>query len=150
VKAGLDSPFGMSDDPIDEFDLRAPGPLCCPKCRAAMDPVTVAGIEVDRCTGCGGLWFDMLEHEDLKDAAGIESLDIGDSAVGERYDQVGLVRCPVDGQPMIRMVDKAQPTLWLESCPHCYGTFFDAGEFREFTDESFRDMVQRHRRHRPL
>lgn len=115
-----------------------------------MEPVTVAGIEVDRCTGCGGLWFDMLEHEDLKDADGIEALDTGDSAVGERYDHVGQVRCPIDGQPMIRMVDKAQPTLWLESCPLCYGTFFDAGEFREFTDETIRDMVQRRRRPRPL
>lgn len=140
----------MSDDPIDEFDLREPGPLHCPKCRSRMAPVTVAGIEVDRCTSCGGLWFDMLEHEDLKDAPGAESLDTGNASAGDRYDHVGLVRCPVDGQTMVRMVDKAQPTLWLESCPVCYGTFFDAGEFREFAEETFRDMVVRHRRHRPL
>ena len=140
----------MVETPIDDFDFRQPGPLHCPKCRAAMEPVTVAGIEVDRCTGCRGLWFDLLEQEDLKDASGIASLDSGDPVTGDRYDQVGLIRCPVDGQPMVRMVDKAHPALWLESCPVCYGTFFDAGEFREFSEDSFRDMVLRRPRHRPL
>jgi Zn-finger nucleic acid-binding protein len=140
----------MSEDPIDDISLRGPGPLRCPKCRTAMSPVTLAGTEVDRCNGCGGIWFDLLEHEDLKGTPGAETLDSGDPATGQRYDQVGLVRCPVDGVPMVRMVDKAQPTLWLESCPVCYGTFFDAGEFREFTEDSLRDMVHRRRRHRPL
>jgi Zn-finger nucleic acid-binding protein len=140
----------MADDPIDDLSPRGPGPLQCPKCRAAMGAVALAGIEVDRCTGCGGLWFDLLEHEDLKGAPGAGTLDSGDPSTGQRYDQVGLVRCPVDGAPMVRMVDKAQPTLWLESCPVCYGTFFDAGEFREFSEENLRDMVLRRRRHRPL
>jgi Zn-finger nucleic acid-binding protein len=140
----------MSDTPIDEVNLRPPGPLTCPKCRSVMAAVTVGGIEVDRCTGCGGLWFDMLEHEDLREMPGAETLDSGDAGTGDRYDQVGLVRCPVDGQPMVRMVDKARPTLWFESCPLCYGTFFDAGEYREYTEESLGDMLLRRRRHRPL
>lgn len=115
-----------------------------------MEAVTLVDVEVDRCTGCRGLWFDMLEHEDLKQAGQAEVVDTGDPRTGERYDQVGLIRCPVDGEPMIRMVDKAQPELWLESCPVCYGTFFDAGEFREFADVHLRDLVVRHRRPRPL
>lgn len=140
----------MSDGPIDEFTLREPGPLRCPKCQSTMAPVTVVDIEVDRCTSCGGLWFDLLEAEDLKDSGKAEQLDTGNPATGDRYDQVGLIHCPVDGEPMIRMVDKAQPELWLESCPVCYGTFFDAGEFREFADQRIRDMLVRHRRPRPL
>lgn len=135
-------------DGYDEVSLREPGPLRCPKCQSTMAPVTLVDIEVDRCTGCGGLWFDLLEQEDLRAQAA--SLDTGDPATGDRYDQVGLIHCPVDGEPMIRMVDKAQPELWLESCPVCYGTFFDAGEFREFADHRLRDLVIRHRRPRPL
>jgi uncharacterized protein len=140
----------MAEDSIDETGLRSPGPLSCPKCRAQMATVTVAGTEVDRCTGCGGLWFDLLEHEDLRHAPGSETLDSGDPSTGRRYNQVGLIRCPVDGEPMVRMVEKGQPALWLESCPLCYGTFFDAGEFREFSEESLLDMVLRRRRQRPL
>lgn len=137
----------MSDEPIDDFNLREPGPLHCPKCKSVMEPHTVAGIEVDRCTGCRGLWFDMLEQEDLKHQPEAIALDSGNPATAERYDHVGLIRCPIDSQPMVRMVDKAQPSLWLESCPVCHGTFFDAGEFREFTEEHLRDMF--HRRPRP-
>jgi Zn-finger nucleic acid-binding protein len=140
----------MAEEPIDDLDLRGPGPLRCPKCRSEMAGVMVAGIEVDRCTGCAGLWFDLLEHEDLKRQAGAGALDSGDPLTGQRYDQVGLIRCPVDGAPMVRMVDKGQPRLWLESCPMCYGMFFDAGEFHEFAEENVRDMILRQRRKRPL
>jgi Zn-finger nucleic acid-binding protein len=115
-----------------------------------MAPVAVAGIEVDRCTGCGGLWFDLLEHEDLRHQPAARDLDSGNPALGGRYDQVGLIRCPVDAEPMVRMVDKGQPHIWVESCPVCYGMFFDAGEFREFTEETLGDMIRRQRRKRPL
>ena len=139
------------DIPLDEVPaLRPPGPLRCPKCRAPMATVRLAETEIDRCTGCGGLWFDLLEQEDVRTAPGASALDSGDRSLGARYNQVGLVRCPVDDQTMVRMVDRAQPSLWFESCPLCYGVFFDAGEFTEFREEQVRDLFVRQRRHRPL
>jgi Zn-finger nucleic acid-binding protein len=139
------------DTPLDDLaSLRPAGPLRCPKCRATMAAVPFAGVEVDRCTGCGGLWFDMLEHEQLKDQEGSEAIDSGDRELGARYDKVGLVRCPIDDQQMVRMVDRAQPTLWFESCPLCYGVFFDAGEFAEYREDRLRNLFVRHRRRRPL
>jgi uncharacterized protein len=140
--------------PMDEAEelpwARQPGPIQCPKCRAPMSTVPFAGIEVDRCSSCGGLWFDLLEHEDLRVTPGAEALDTGDPAVGARFDKVGLVRCPIDLQPMVRMVDQSQPSLWFESCPTCHGAFFDAGEFTEFRAEHVGHMLLRRRRHRPL
>ena len=115
-----------------------------------MTPVRFAGTEVDRCSSCGGLWFDMLEHEDLRPLAGADSIDSGDPSLGARFDNVGLVRCPVDAQPMVRMVDRAQPSLWFESCPLCFGVFFDAGEFTNFREENVRNLFVRRRRQRPL
>jgi Zn-finger nucleic acid-binding protein len=140
----------MDDTPEEVPSLRPPGPLACPKCRSTMAAVEFAGIEVDRCTGCGGIWFDLLEHEALRAAAGADAIDTGDPAVGARFDAVGLVRCPVDAEPMVRMVDRAQPALWFESCPLCYGVFFDAGEFSEFMEDHLRDLFVRRRRHRRL
>jgi Zn-finger nucleic acid-binding protein len=110
----------------------------------------MADTEIDRCTGCGGLWFDMLEQEDLRAVPGADVLDSGDRSLGTRFDQVGLVRCPVDNQTMVRMVDRARPSLWFESCPHCHGVFFDAGEFTEFREDNVRDLFMRRRRRRPL
>ena len=59
----------------------------CPKCSAAMESVSYQGIEVDRCTKCAGLWFDMLEAEDLKKLSGSESIDIGSAKTGKAQDR---------------------------------------------------------------
>ena len=55
----------------------------CPKCKSDMEKVKHGGIEVDRCTNCKGIWFDLLEEEDLKKIEGSESIDIGDEQVGK-------------------------------------------------------------------
>jgi Zn-finger nucleic acid-binding protein len=107
-----------------------------------MNPVSYQGIEVDRCSMCGGLWFDMLEAEDLKKLSGSESLDVGDVKTGKERNQVGTIKCPRDSAAMLRMVVNGQPHIWYESCPICYGTYFDAGEFRDFSAETFIDAVK--------
>ena len=43
----------------------------CPKCHAAMERIPYQTSHVDRCTQCRGLWFAMVEHERLKDAAAV-------------------------------------------------------------------------------
>jgi uncharacterized protein len=49
----------------------------CPKCQAQMEVVQFEEVEVDRCVRCGGLWFDVLEHEELRDRSGAETIDTG-------------------------------------------------------------------------
>ena len=102
----------------------------CPKCSSAMEKVQYESIEVDRCTECRGLWFDSLEHEHLKAIEGSEEIDIGDPQVGKQTNIADRIECPVCDSPMIHMEDKRQRHILLDSCPVCYGVFFDAGEFR--------------------
>ena len=33
----------------------------CPKCAAPLLSITFHGVELDKCSGCGGLWFDTGE-----------------------------------------------------------------------------------------
>jgi len=102
----------------------------CPKCRAAMEVVAFEGIEVDRCTMCKGIWFDVLEKEHLGELRGSEAID-----VGERPADAGTphrILCPVCKSTMISMSVVGHPDLKYESCTVCFGAFFDAGEFREF------------------
>lgn len=108
----------------------------CPKCQAQFEKVTFADIEVDRCVSCHGLWFDMLEKDDLVKIKGSEAIDIGDAEVGEKYSNVRDIKCPQCAQNMIPMVDKDQYHIKYESCPACYGTFFDAGEFRDLKEHN--------------
>jgi Zn-finger nucleic acid-binding protein len=118
----------------------------CPKCNAEFETISHADIEVDRCQGCLGLWFDMLEKDDLAKIEGSEVIDIGSEQVGKQYRDMQNVDCPSCGVRMIPMVDKDQFHIKYESCPICYGTFFDAGEFRDLKEhtvlERFREMLQ--------
>ena len=122
----------------------------CPKCRALMEAITFQSIEVDRCTGCKGLWFDMKEEQRLKELRGSEQLDSGDPEIGRRYNQVGNIACPRCTAKMLRMVDPKQSHIWFESCPVCYGVFFDAGEFTDWKQQTlldfFRDLFAKERR----
>lgn len=121
----------------------------CPKCGDELKVVKYAAIKVDRCVGCNGIWFDMLEHEHLKMIEGSESIDIGDAAVGRKYRDMDRVDCPVCHTRMIPMVDRDQPHIWYEACTVCYGVFFDAGEFSDYKEKSvldfFRDLFARER-----
>ena len=121
----------------------------CPKCGDDFEVVKYAGIKVDRCVGCRGIWFDMLEHEHLKIIKGSESIDIGDAAVGRKYNEMNRVDCPVCHTRMIPMVDREQPHIWYEACTVCYGVFFDAGEFSDYKEKTvldfFRDLFSKER-----
>jgi Zn-finger nucleic acid-binding protein len=118
----------------------------CPKCQSRFEKIEFDGYEIDRCTGCRGLWFDLLEKDDLARIPGSEAIDIGDSQVGEQYRNQRKVDCPQCSVAMLPMVDKDQAHIKYESCPICYGTFFDAGEFRDLKEhtvlERFMEMLQ--------
>ena len=117
----------------------------CPKCSAEFETVTYENIEVDRCKGCHGLWFDMLEKDDLKKIEGSESIDIGDPQPAVEKNRIQKINCPKCNVPMINMIDKDQFHIQYEYCSTCYGTFFDAGEFRDLKEhtiiERFKQMI---------
>ncbi len=114
----------------------------CPKCNSLMNPVVFDSIEVDQCSHCEGLWFDILEHEDLKKVAGAEAIDTGDPKKGAEYNKVDHYPCPRCSGGMVRMVDREHPHVWYELCHSCQGAFFDAGEFRDFKQGSFTGFLK--------
>jgi Zn-finger nucleic acid-binding protein len=108
-----------------------------------MEPVVVDEVTVDRCTGCGGLWFDVGEHEALRKRRGSESIDTGDPDEGRRHDDCGDVDCPRCSARMVKMVVLEQPHIWYETCSVCGGAYFDAGEFTDFKRLTPADIVRR-------
>jgi uncharacterized protein len=114
----------------------------CPKCKAEFESITTAVGEVDRCTNCKGLWFDLLEHEDQKEFAAV--LDIGTLEQGQQHNSHTHINCPrCPNSPMLRMVDATQVHIAFESCPVCFGRFFDAGEYQDLSDHSLGEMLRR-------
>src|SRR5258706_12333698 len=100
----------------------------CPKCRAAMETVAFEGIEVDRCTACKGLWFDVLEKEHLNDLKGPEVIDVGERPA-DAGDAHRRRLCPGWKSLMITMSEMGPPQCTSETSRAFFGTFFDAGEF---------------------
>lgn len=120
----------------------------CPKCHAEMH--LLPGHEeavVHRCEGCNGMWFENMAHVQLRDEA--ERIDLAEPkppAQEEAFDPTApsaeTLLCPACGHyPLIHMVDPHQPHLRFESCKFCYGRFYDAGEFRDFVDDSEYDTA---------
>ena len=122
----------------------------CPKCNSEFTTIEYEGIEVDRCTRCKGIWFDLLEHEALKKIKGSEAIDAGDPALGQEYNKIDRIDCPKCKTRMVRMVDNDQPHIWYEACEE-HGMYFDAGEFTDYKYETildkFRDLVTGKRKH---
>jgi Zn-finger nucleic acid-binding protein len=108
-----------------------------------MEAVSFEGIEVERCIGCKGMWFAARDAEHLKKLKGSEAIDVGSSVQGRAMDRVDRIFCPVCDTPMIQMVDQDHPDLHFESCKVCYGTFFDAGEFRHYKESHIAALIRK-------
>jgi Zn-finger nucleic acid-binding protein len=104
--------------------------------------VTEQGVTVDRCEGCGGIFFDGLEHEQLKAMHAAAKIDIGEPALGRRNDKQKVVLCPHCNTGMLRLTIHGQSHIHVDSCPVCYGTYFDAGEFVDYQNLTFGDRIR--------
>lgn len=114
----------------------------CPKCNEKMKTKRYKDVEYDQCARCEGLWFDALEAEELVEMKGAVDIDTGDPKTGAKLNKTWEVKCPSCKIPMLPVHDLEQPHIQLEACPTCHGTFFDAGEFKDFCEETFMDRVK--------
>lgn len=113
--------------------------ITCPKCRKKLQSVIYQQIEIDRCIGCAGIWFDSLEAEKLKQLQGSETIDEGiPSTKVECERNEKELRCPQCSVKMMQILDIDEYTLWYEKCTKCLGVWLDAGEFRKFK-QNFRN-----------
>lgn len=113
----------------------------CPKCYTETKRVVFRGIEVDRCTQCHGIWFDLLEHEDLKKMFGSELIDAGNTPLAARSES-RVLDCPRCGARLCSTRDVLQPHIVYEKCSSCSGVFFDAGEFRDFKEYTLSEKLK--------
>ena len=104
----------------------------CPKCHAAMDHVRLNGIEIDRCSGCKGLWFDNGELRAMRAISDSEMLDLGLPALGFAFNGQHDIDCP-RCQDIALLTERVNGgTVTVEHCPQCQGSFLDAGEFTAY------------------
>jgi Zn-finger nucleic acid-binding protein len=111
----------------------------CPKCNGEMrehSTTTLQGaVTIDKCTECGGIWFDKGEAEILKGDWMSDFLDSGDPLKGKELNQHTDINCPRCGIQMETVNDPEQQHILYEMCNE-HGMFMDAGEFADYKNET--------------
>jgi Zn-finger nucleic acid-binding protein len=107
------------------------GPLItCPKCSTVLERFAAAGVELDHCPACGGIWLDRGELALLKLTAepgelrAIEERGSGDRRVPPSSRTVKLP-CPCCPGSMTAF---SVGGAILDICPTCNGLWLDRGE----------------------
>jgi Zn-finger nucleic acid-binding protein len=116
--------------------------IACPTCDALMPAQAVAGISVNECTSCGGLWVPG-EHFDQLIARAIKTRKQQDPAAGlaaaprvkganPAAQRVEYRRCPSCGVQMLRRNFRRSSGVILDVCSE-HGTWLDADELEQIT-----------------
>ena len=113
-----------------------------------MEAIEYEGIEVDRCKSCHGIWFDAGESDWLRHEDAAAAIDTGDPSIGQQTNEIDRYRCPRCDGGMLRRVDPKQAHIQYEECTSCRGSFFDAGEFADLTQDSISTLLKRWQRNR--
>ena len=96
---------------------------------------TVAGIHIDRCHGCGGIWLDAMEAEALHPVCDDESSKIDSDPPKSAQDATPDLHCPRCKTVLMTLMVESTPPICFENCGTCYGVFLDAGEFKAMRSE---------------
>ncbi len=108
-----------------------------------MENAMLEGVEIERCKGCKGLWFDQGEEEKLSKIQDAELLDWGVATIGAEFSKDEPIPCPrCPDTLMDRIQDPKQTHITLERCPKCAGTYFDAGEFTDYKNYNFIERLK--------
>ena len=117
----------------------------CPKCDSEMNERSLRTLQgkvtYDQCSSCHGFWFDTGEAEKLKDTWRPDFIDHGDPKKGKELNQIRDVDCPRCGKKMDEIADPKQPHIQFETCAE-HGMFMDAGEFRDYKNETLTDIFK--------
>lgn len=133
--------------------------VVCPRCGDGTDVVRLGALELDLCRGCGGLWFDRGELEQLRHAATdvvtanqvVEALKVLQQHK-RSVDVSSYLDCPVCGQGMARKNYRDVSGIMLDRCTS-HGTFLDRDEavrlielIRDGGEQALTERASRHER----
>ena len=95
----------------------------CPECSGKMSLLHIGEIEIDYCTSCEGIWFDL---DELKECTGKEKDVPSDNLRGRnsRY------CCPVCHAGMKEFVFQNPHNLLVDQCPFGHGVYLEKDELQ--------------------
>lgn len=104
--------------------------LNCPRDATELTQGKEGGIEVDRCPGCNGAWYDYEELEALESTVADDHERTGMIDYAKRQSELA---CPVCQKPM-RAFNYRAHNLELDACSEGHGFWLDEGESTRVRD----------------
>jgi Zn-finger nucleic acid-binding protein len=104
--------------------------LSCPRDATELAQGKEHGIEVDRCPGCGGAWYDYDELEALESTVAGDEHRLGTIEYAKRESELA---CPTCSKPM-RAFNYRAYNLEIDACSEGHGFWLDAGESARVRD----------------
>ncbi|OGV49037.1 MAG: hypothetical protein A2X49_14380 [Lentisphaerae bacterium GWF2_52_8] len=113
----------------------------CPKCEKELARKKIDGIELEKCPGCSGIWFDFDELEELMKKEFQESLAAKDSTQKSLDNVSGICpRCGGNGK-LIPVYDRIN-NIHIDSCKVCYGKWLDGSEYENLKNKSLIEIIR--------
>jgi Zn-finger nucleic acid-binding protein len=102
---------------------------CCVKCDSILDRGTYAGVEVDLCPRCGGLWLDKGEIERIGQATSAQLEELKRLLLGDPKNRPAAsdltTACPACTGTLKEVV---LGPIKVDFCVRCHGVWLDRGE----------------------
>ncbi len=106
----------------------------CPVCKNAVITLELAGVEIDHCVDCGGIWLDAGELELLLGNSQLAEKLLNSFKI-ESQSAEKLRKCPICLKKMQKIiVGESTPKLLIDKCTH--GLWFDKGELKDIFDRA--------------
>jgi len=108
----------------------------CPQCDIGLEQTLLAGVAVEYCPRCYGLWFDENELQWAKDKKDqdLKWLDIDLwKNEAEFHADLGGKLCPVNRLPLYE-VRYGDSDIRVDVCSICHGIWLDRGEFKDIIE----------------
>jgi Zn-finger nucleic acid-binding protein len=106
----------------------------CPRCTKVLEPMTVEGVTVEGCHGCGGAWFDRGELDGIAktDPAALARIDTAFSPKSAQPPSpYSSMRCPVCLDRLETFEFRHFPGIPIDGCRKCRGVWVDHGELTQ-------------------
>jgi Zn-finger nucleic acid-binding protein len=110
----------------------------CPNCHLKLEGVDVAGVRLDRCPKCQGIWFDKNELKVLRERQHDGDYRWIDVELWRDLDKFRARQqkeclCPKDGHPLttVRYGDSG---VSVDVCSTCHGIWLEKGEYQRILD----------------
>jgi Zn-finger nucleic acid-binding protein len=104
------------------------GIMQCPRCAIDLISVTIEGVTIDRCPGCGGILLDKGETETIDQLNLATVIEGGAQRTAEAPTKPA--HCHACDKPMTALVGAGD--VEFDWCDGCERIFFDRGELAAF------------------